>query len=433
LPAKRDETAERPIPGSQAMSARLLPTAVRLAGKSALRAQSDARLTELTREGSGPAFEVIVARYRRPLLRHCAGVLGEADAEDAVQEAFAKAHAAFSRGEQVRKLGPWLYAVAHNVAVSVLRSRAARPECSEPECPEAQLVDETAEQREQLRAVLAAVESLPRRQRDAIVLQAIEGRSYDEIAGTLGASPGAVAQLLNRARISVRERVLALTPVEPLTRWVAGLTNTSAATRVVALSGGCALTAKLCTAALFPAAVAVVPPITIPNEAAPAAVGGARTRGPSAAGATRSPTIAASGRDSATIRVASVATLPGRGTKGATLPPSPHERRSVGDPRSRSNGVPGTNRPPLGERPGGAPHGPAPAAAPGPHPDANAQRGAAAAWAPESRTGSDFNWLMKGDSTVAVGPASSIAGNRASVSSNSTRSSNRANAVPRQK
>jgi hypothetical protein len=152
LPAKRDETAERPIPGSQAMSARLLPTAVRLAGKSALRAQSDARLTELTREGSGPAFEVIVARYRRPLLRHCAGVLGEADAEDAVQEAFAKAHAAFSRGEQVRKLGPWLYAVAHNVAVSVLRSRAARPECSEPECPEAQLVDETAEQREQLRA-----------------------------------------------------------------------------------------------------------------------------------------------------------------------------------------------------------------------------------------------------------------------------------------
>src|SRR6202011_454583 len=102
------------------------------------------------------------------------------------------------------------------------RGRAARPECAQPDRPETQLVDETAEQREELRAVLAAVESLPRRQRDAIVLRAIEGRSYDEIAGTLGASPGAVAQLLNRARISVRERVLALTPADPLARWIAG-------------------------------------------------------------------------------------------------------------------------------------------------------------------------------------------------------------------
>jgi RNA polymerase sigma-70 factor, ECF subfamily len=415
------------------MSARLLPTAVRLAGKSALRAQSDARLTELTREGSGPAFEVIVARYRRPLLRHCARVLGDADAEDAVQEAFAKAHAALSRGEQVRKLGPWLYAVAHNVAVSVLRGRAARPECSEPDTPEAQLVDETAEQREQLRAVLAAVESLPRRQRDAIVLQAIEGRSYDEIAGTLGASPGAVAQLLNRARISVRERVLALTPVEPLTRWVAGLTNTSAATRVVAVSGGCALTAKLCTAALFPAAVVVVPPITLPNGAARAGVGGSHTRAGRVASATRSPTVVASGRDSATIRVASVAALPGTGARFAVLASNTHEPRSVGEPRSQSNAAAGASRSPLGGRPNETMQDPAPAAGTAPGPNASAQQPADATSAPESRTGSDFNWLMKGDSTVAVGPASSIVGNRASVSSNSTRSSNRANAVPRQK
>jgi RNA polymerase sigma-70 factor (ECF subfamily) len=164
------------------MSPRLLPTAVRLAGKPVLRAQSDERLTQLTREGSAAAFEVIVTRYRRPLLRHCAHVLGDVDAEDAVQDAFVKAHVALAKGEHVRKLGPWLYAVAHNAAISLLRGRASRRECSEPDLLEARLVADAAEQREELQAVLAAVESLPRRQRDAIVLRAIEGRSYDEIA-----------------------------------------------------------------------------------------------------------------------------------------------------------------------------------------------------------------------------------------------------------
>jgi RNA polymerase sigma-70 factor (ECF subfamily) len=70
--------------------------------------------------------------------------------------------------------------------------------------------------------VVAAVQSLPERQRDAIVMRELEGRSYEEIADRMGASHGAVRQLLSRARIAIRERLGALAGAEPLVRWALG-------------------------------------------------------------------------------------------------------------------------------------------------------------------------------------------------------------------
>lgn len=56
-----------------------------------LRTQSDARLASLAGEGHERAFEAIVERYRRPLLRYCRRFLPEPRAEDVVQIAFLKA------------------------------------------------------------------------------------------------------------------------------------------------------------------------------------------------------------------------------------------------------------------------------------------------------------------------------------------------------
>jgi RNA polymerase sigma factor (sigma-70 family) len=183
------------------------------------RSPSDARLVELARGGSEPAFEAIVARYRLPLVRHCARLIGEADAEDAAQDALLNAHAALLRGAAVRQLAPWLYAIAQNAARSSLRARGARPATADAACDRGVLAHGSAEGRQELREVLAAVSSLPDRQRDAIVMRELEGRSYDEIASRLGASQGAVRQLLNRARGSVRDRIRALVPIEPFVRW----------------------------------------------------------------------------------------------------------------------------------------------------------------------------------------------------------------------
>ena len=184
----------------------------RLAGVPLLRSQSDERLVDLARAGNDPAFEAIVARYRRPLLRHCSRMLSEERAEDVVQQAFLRA------------------------------LRAMRAD----------------ERRQGLRDVVAAVGALPERQRDALVLRELEGRSYDEIALKLGVSDGAVRQLLNRARNTLRAGVTAVTPVgmllrvplgaeDPLTARIAELTAAGAGVGTVA--------AKACATALVAGAV----------------------------------------------------------------------------------------------------------------------------------------------------------------------------------
>ncbi|HUO69693.1 MAG TPA: sigma-70 family RNA polymerase sigma factor [Solirubrobacteraceae bacterium] len=223
--------------------------------RSVLRTQSDERLTELARAGSDAAFEALVARYRHALLRRCARVVGDTDADEAVQDALLRAHAALARGEPVRNVRPWLHAIAHNSALNLLRARASRPECV-PNAREAiDQEDHAPQQREQLREVLTAVAELPARQRDAIVMRELEGRSYEEIAAQLGTTGGAVRQLLNRARNAMRDRLGALAGATPLLRWALDTGNGAAVARIGALSGGCALTAKLCTAALVPGVV----------------------------------------------------------------------------------------------------------------------------------------------------------------------------------
>ena len=66
------------------MAPKSLLAPARLAGRPVLRSQSDARLVDLVRAGSEPAFEAIVARYRGPLLRYCRRIVPEPRAEDVV-------------------------------------------------------------------------------------------------------------------------------------------------------------------------------------------------------------------------------------------------------------------------------------------------------------------------------------------------------------
>src|SRR3954447_7643107 len=86
-----------------------------------LRTQSDDRLVALARVGHERAFEAIVERYRRPLLRAARRVLPEARAEDALQQALVAAWRGLRRGDEVRELRPWLYRIVHNTALNQLR------------------------------------------------------------------------------------------------------------------------------------------------------------------------------------------------------------------------------------------------------------------------------------------------------------------------
>ena len=86
----------------------------------ALRAQPDRRLVTLVREGYEAAFEEIVRRYRQPLDRFAAAIVG-GRSEDVTQDAFSKALLALRGSEAEIELRPWLYRIVRNTALNDLR------------------------------------------------------------------------------------------------------------------------------------------------------------------------------------------------------------------------------------------------------------------------------------------------------------------------
>ena len=168
-----------------------------------LRTQSDARLARLAAQGYERAFEAIVERYRKPLQRYCRALVGEARAEDAVQQSFLNAWSALGGGAQVGELRPWLYRIAHNAAVDTLR-RATE----ELELPEglASTADphRDVERRALLAQTLSGVAELPDRQRLALLATVVDGRHQADVARELGLSHGAVRQLVHVARCTLR-------------------------------------------------------------------------------------------------------------------------------------------------------------------------------------------------------------------------------------
>src|SRR6478752_6402607 len=96
-----------------------------------LRAQPDRRLVDLVRNGYDAAFEEIVRRYRRPLDRFAAAIVG-GRSEDVTQDAFSKALLALRGSEAEIELRPWLYRIVRNTALNDLRASApAAAELSE--------------------------------------------------------------------------------------------------------------------------------------------------------------------------------------------------------------------------------------------------------------------------------------------------------------
>ncbi len=177
----------------------------------ASRLRPDAELVAQVRAGSTPAFEAIIARYEGALTAYARQVLGGShhDAEEVVQDAFFKALTALRRHhDREIALKPWLYAITRNACLDRLR-RVGNSRCVDIEPLEGVLRDRGAdplaavERRERLRVLVGGLNDLPRRQRDALVMHELEGRSHEEMAARLGVSVGASKALVCRARQGV--------------------------------------------------------------------------------------------------------------------------------------------------------------------------------------------------------------------------------------
>jgi RNA polymerase sigma factor (sigma-70 family) len=181
----------------------------------AVRWQPDSRLVKLVREDHDLAFDEIVRRYRPRLVSYAAAIVPEHQAEDVVQEALTRAHAALARSDGDMNLRPWLHTIVRNGALNSLRDEPVHVHLDEnydgvPQPPD------VAARREELAALTASMRALPEEQRQALVKRELEGRSHDEIGASLGLSPGAVRGLIYRARTTLRDGAGMLIPLPVL-------------------------------------------------------------------------------------------------------------------------------------------------------------------------------------------------------------------------
>jgi RNA polymerase sigma factor (sigma-70 family) len=203
-----------------------------------LRAQTDDRLVELAAAGHDRAFEAIVERYRRPLLRYLRRLLSDTLAEDVVQATFINAWSSLRLGTEVRDLRPWLYRIAHNAAINALKKVGeAMEEIPESAGGFATEPGAELERRDEMQRALTSIAALPSRQRTALLAVAVDGRAHSEVAQELGLTDGAVRQLVHRARTTLRHGATAMTPLPLLHAMVASAGDSTVA-RVAEVAAG---------------------------------------------------------------------------------------------------------------------------------------------------------------------------------------------------
>jgi RNA polymerase sigma factor (sigma-70 family) len=186
----------------------------RLAG-ALLRTQPDSRLAQLAGEGSENAFEEIVRRYRSGLVAFAARIASRDSADDVVQDSMVKAHTALLRGDRPDAPRAWLFRIVRNTALNERRDHRVHEHLDES-YDGVEQPPEAADRRRQLRDLVVAMRKLPRAQREALVQRELEGKGHDEIAAHLEVSPGAVRQLIFRARSALRAGIGALLPLQLL-------------------------------------------------------------------------------------------------------------------------------------------------------------------------------------------------------------------------
>ncbi len=145
-------------------------------------------------------------RYHQQLYRYCFAIVGNAeDAQDALQNAMVKALRALSGEQRQIELKPWLYRIAHNESIDLLRKRRGEARIDPELLVAAGTPEEAVATREHLRRLLADLADLPGRQREALVMRELGGLSFAEISTTFETTPEVARQTIYEARLNLRQ------------------------------------------------------------------------------------------------------------------------------------------------------------------------------------------------------------------------------------
>jgi RNA polymerase sigma-70 factor (ECF subfamily) len=193
-------------------------TPSQVTSRRSLAALDDAALVARAARGEESAFRVIMERHNRRLYRVARALLkDDAEAEDAVQEAYLRAFAALSHFRGESSLATWLTRITMNEALGRLRRQRPTVELEAAETGESARIirfpgvdagadPERAAAQAQIRALLeSSIDALPEPFRVVFVMRDVEELSIEETARFLHIQPATVKTRLHRARKLLRE------------------------------------------------------------------------------------------------------------------------------------------------------------------------------------------------------------------------------------
>jgi RNA polymerase sigma-70 factor, ECF subfamily len=182
---------------------------------------SETSLVHAAKDGDLSAFEELVRRYDRKVIRIAFHIThNQEDAEDAAQDAFLKAFRGLAHFEEKSRFSTWLFRIAVNESLMKVRQRRGFQVVSieqdnneDPDALPLEIVDwspnpEQLYSQSELREILAkALRGLSSNYRTVFLLRDVEGLSIEETAEVLNLSISAVKARLMRARLRLRERL----------------------------------------------------------------------------------------------------------------------------------------------------------------------------------------------------------------------------------
>lgn len=193
----------------------------------------DQLLVERAQRGDKHAFELLVAKYQRKLVRLISRIVRDtAEVEDVAQEAFIKAYRALPQFRGESAFYTWLYRIGVNTAKNFLVAQRRRaPTSTEKDAEEAETFEDAGQlrdintpesilmSRQVAMTVNAAMDKLPQELRTAITLREVEGLSYDEIAELMDCPIGTVRSRIFRAREAIATDLRPLLGTTKNQRW----------------------------------------------------------------------------------------------------------------------------------------------------------------------------------------------------------------------